>query len=127
MKIKDFKNKVIEEDKNTIADDFDGVIHKNSKGFSDGTVYDEPVEGVKEGLEYLSKSYKLVIYSCKASNDRPLVNGKTGSELIYDWLVKYKLDSYIHDIVYEKPNAKYYIDDKAIKFLNWNQVLEEVV
>ena len=76
MKIKDFKNKVIEEDKNTIAVDFDGVIHKNSKGFSDGTVYDEPVEGVKEGLEYLSKSYKLVIYSCKASNDRPLVNGK---------------------------------------------------
>ena len=127
MKIKDFKNKVIEEDKNTIAVDFDGVIHKNSKGFSDGTVYDEPVEGVKEGLEYLSKIYKLVIYSCKASNDRPLVNGKTGSELIYDWLVKYKLDSYIHDIVYEKPNAKYYIDDKAIKFLNWNQVLEEVV
>ena len=127
MKIKDFKNKVIEEDKNTIAVDFDGVIHKNSKGFSAGTVYDEPVEGVKEGLEYLSKSYKLVIYSCKASNDRPLVNGKTGSELIYDWLVKYKLDSYIHDIVYEKPNAKYYIDDKAIKFLNWNQVLEEVV
>ena len=120
MKIKDFKNKVIEEDKNTIAVDFDGVIHKNS-------VYDDPVEGVKEGLEYLSKSYKLVIYSCKASNDRPLVNGKTGSELIYDWLVKYKLDSYIHDIVYEKPNAKYYIDDKAIKFLNWNQVLEEVV
>ena len=127
MKIKDFKNKVIEEDKNTIAVDFDGVIHKNSKGFSDGTVYDEPVEGVKEGLEYLSKSYKLVIYSCKASNDRPFVNGKTGSELIYDWLVKYKLDSYIHDIVYEKTNAKYYIDDKAIKFLNWNQVLEEVV
>ena len=123
MKIKDFKNKVIEEDKNTIAVDFDGVIHKNSKGFSDGTVYDEPVEGVKEGLEYLSKSYKLVIYSCKASNDRQLVNGKTGSELIYDWLVKYKLDSYIHDIVYEKPNAKYYIDDKAIRFLNWQMVM----
>ena len=127
MKVSEFKDMVSKQDENVIAIDFDGVIHKNSKGFSDGTVYDEPVEGVKEGLEYLSKSYKLVIYSCKASNDRPLVNGKTGSELIYDWLVKYKLDSYIHDIVYEKPNAKYYIDDKAIKFLNWNQVLEEVV
>ena len=27
----------------------------------DGTIYDEPVEGTRKGLEYLSKSYKLVI------------------------------------------------------------------
>ena len=109
-----------------IGIDFDGVIHKNSKGFHDGTIYDEPIEGVKKGLEYLSKSYKLVIYTCKANPDRPLINGKTGSKLIYDWLVKYELDSYIYNIVYEKPNAKYYIDDKAICFIDWNQILKTV-
>ena len=59
MNIKEFQFITDVENRNTIAIDFDGVIHKNSKGFYDGTVYDEPVDGVKEGLEYLSKSYKL--------------------------------------------------------------------
>ena len=123
MEINDFKQMVGGEEKNTIAIDFDGVIHKNSKGFHDGTIYDEPIEDVKKGLEYLSKSYKLVIYSCKANTQRPLINGKTGVELIYDWLIKYELDTYIDTIVYGKPNAKYYIDDKAIRFLNWEMVM----
>ena len=123
MNLKQFKESVLKEDNNTIAIDFDGVIHKNSKGFHDGTIYDEPIKGVKKGLEYLSKSYKLVIYTCKANPDRPLVDGKTGSRLIYEWLVKHNLDSYIYNIVYEKPNAKYYIDDKAIRFINWEMVM----
>ena len=28
-----------------VAIDFDGVVHGNSKGFHDGTVYDPPIEG----------------------------------------------------------------------------------
>ena len=106
-----------------ICVDFDGVIHKNSKGFHDGTIYDEPVKDVKKGLEYLSKSYKLVIYSCKANPNRLKIDGKTGIELIWDWLDKHDLQNYIDNISYEKPNAKYYIDDKAIMFLNWEMVM----
>ena len=106
MKINEFKEMVGGEDNNTIAVDFDGVIHKNSKGFHDGTIYDEPIEGVKKGLEYLSKSYKLVIYSCKANPNRPLINGKSGVELIYDWLVEYDLMIYIDSITYNKPNKE---------------------
>ena len=109
MEINEFKKMVGGEEKNTIAVDFDGVIHKNSKGFHDGTIYDKPIEGVKKGLEYLSKSYRLVIYSCKANPDRPKIDNKTGVELIWDWL--------------EKHNLKNYIDDKAIMFLNWKMVM----
>ena len=36
-----------------ISVDFDGVIHKCSKGYHDGTIYDDPVEGVKEALKKL--------------------------------------------------------------------------
>jgi hypothetical protein len=126
MEINDFKNMVGGEEKNTIAIDFDGVIHKNSKGFHDGTIYDEPVKDVKKGLEYLSKSYKLVIYSCKANPNRPKIDNKTGVELIWDWLDGYNLKKYIDDVSYEKPNAKYYIDDKAIRFLNWEMVMEDI-
>ena len=38
-----------------IGIDFDGVIHKNSKGFFDGTVYDEPIKGSLEALKRISK------------------------------------------------------------------------
>ena len=123
MEINNFKQMIGNEEKNTIAIDFDGVIHKNSKGFHDGTIYDEPIEDVKKGLEYLSRSYKLVIYTCKANPKRPLINGKTGVELIYDWLVKYNLADYVEKIVYDKPNALYYIDDKAIRFINWELIM----
>ena len=126
MNSKEFKKFTLDSDKNVIAVDFDGVIHKSSKGFYDGTIYDEPVEGTKKGLEYLSKSYKLVVYTCKANPNRPLIDEKTGTELIWEWMEKYDLSKYISDVVYGKPNAKYYIDDKAICFIDWNQILKVV-
>ena len=33
--------------------------------------------------------YDLVIYTCKATPTRPLVNGKTGIELVWEWLEKH--------------------------------------
>ena len=48
----------------TIALDFDGVIHNDTKGFHDGTIYGNPIKGTKDALIELSKSFKLVIYSC---------------------------------------------------------------
>ena len=124
MKINEFKEIVAIRDKNIIAIDFDGVIHKNSKGFHDGTIYDKPIENAKNSLEYLSKSYKLVIYSCKANPERPLINGKTGIELIWEWLEKYSLNQYIENVTYDKPNAKYYIDDKGVRFNSWDDTLK---
>lgn len=124
--MEDFLDQIKEETKNNIALDFDGVIHKGSKGFYDGTIYDEPVDGVKEALALLSKKYNLIIFTCKAKPSRPLINGKGGEQLIWEWLKRHDLDQYISFITYEKPRALYYIDDKAIKFINWKQVLEEL-
>ena len=115
MNIKEFDE--LQHDRNTkqLAIDFDGVIHKSSKSFYDGTIYDEPVDGVEEALKQLSKDYTLIIYTCKANPDRPLVNDKTGIELIWEWLEKYDFAKYISEITHGKPNAKYYIDDKNIR------------
>ena len=99
-----------------IGVDFDGVVHKNSKGFFDGTVYDKPVEGIVDLLELLSKKYKLVLFSAKARKDRMLINGKTGEELIEEWLIKNNLRKYFTEITSEKPRAVCYIDDKAVRF-----------
>ena len=66
--------------------------------------------------------------TAKALPDRPLVNGKTGKQLIFDWLEEYNVMQYISDITYTKPRAEYYIDDKAIEFKNnWLPILKEIL
>jgi hypothetical protein len=121
-----FIDVVKEQEAKTLAIDFDGVIHKNSKGFHDGTVYDDPIEGSFEALSSLSKDYKLIIFSAKAKSDRPLINGKSGIELIWEWLDKYNMKQFITDVVSDKPRALYYIDDKAIHFTDWNNTLKQI-
>lgn len=106
--------------------DFDGVIHKNSKGFYDGTVYDDPIENVENALKELSTKYKLIIYTAKAKQDRPLINGKTGTQLVWEWLKKHNLNQYITDITAEKPRAVAYIDDKGFRFFDWDSCLDEL-
>jgi hypothetical protein len=110
-----------------IGVDFDGVIHANSKGFYDGTVYDDPIPGSRDALISLSKKYKIIVFSAKARKDRMLIGGKTGVELIWEWLKKYDMDQYVEDVTAEKPRAVYYIDDKAIRFVDWNSALKEVM
>tara|TARA_R110000744_G_scaffold33311_4_gene77707 strand:- start:582 stop:965 length:384 start_codon:yes stop_codon:yes gene_type:complete len=110
----------------TLALDFDGVIHADIKGFHDGTIYGTPIDGTRDALIKLSKSFKLVIYSCKSNPSRPLVNGKTGTELIWNWLKKWELEHYIDDVVVNKPNALIYIDDKGLKFNSWNQIMRDM-
>ena len=125
-----FSNKEVppgfEEDLLNIAIDFDGVIHKNSKGFYDGTIYDEPIEGAYEALEKLSKMYTLVVCTVKAKPDRGLINGKAGVELVWDWLKEHDMDQFISKVTAEKPRAVAYIDDKVIQFNNWEQTLRDL-
>ncbi len=122
-KIKQFMNKVKHLESKIIAIDFDGVIHKNSKGFHDGTVYDELMDGAYESIVSLSEQYSIVIFSCKALKDRPLINGKSGIELIWDWLEEKGLRNYVDDVTDTKPRAIFYIDDKGIRFENWTQTM----
>ena len=107
--------------------DFDGVIHTNSKGFYDGTVYDDPIPVAREALEKLSKDYVIVVYSAKARNDRMLINGKTGVELIWEWLKKNDMDEFVKEVTAEKPRAVFYIDDKAVRFNGkWDNTFQDL-
>ena len=109
-----------------VAVDFDGVIHKSSKGYYDGTIYDEPIEGSRESLKKLSEKYDVVIFTCKSKPDRGLVNGKTGTQLVWEWLEKYDMAKFVSKVTSEKPRAKVYIDDKGINFQNWKETISKL-
>ena len=109
-----------------IGIDFDGVIHKCSKGYYDGTIYDEPVEGAFEALQRISSKYTVIIYTAKAKPDRGLVNGKTGIELVWDWLKQHNMSQFVSKVTSEKPRAVCYIDDKAIEFTDWSSCLSSL-
>jgi hypothetical protein len=113
-------------DKEHLAIDFDGVIHTFDKGFHDGTCYGDPIEGSLEAVRELSKRYKIIIFTAKAKPDRPLVNGKTGVELVSEWLDKYGILNCVKEITSEKPRAMLYIDDNGYRFENWNDTLKFV-
>ena len=106
--------------------DFDKVIHKCSKGYYDGTIYDTPVEGAREALERLSKDYTVIVYTCKAKPDRGLVNGKTGTELVWEWLKENDMAQFVSKVTAEKPRARFYVDDKAIRFTDWESAFKQI-
>ena len=54
--------------KYTIAVDFDGVIHRYSRGWQDGTIYDPPVTGAVEWLNKLLMKFDVVIFSSRAES-----------------------------------------------------------
>ena len=123
----------MEEERNNLAIDFDGVIHTFDKGWFDGTCYGEPIEGSIKAIKQLSQKYNIIIFTGKALPDRPLVNGKTGKQLVIEWLEKYNLMKVIDDVTYYKPRAEYYIDDKGIFFnskcasQSWDKILKEIL
>ena len=109
-----------------IAVDFDKVIHKCTKGYFDGTIYDDPVQGAYEALEKLSEAYTVIVYTCKAKSDRGLVNGKTGTSLVWDWLEEHGMSKFVSKVTSEKPRAVCYIDDKAVQFTDWDTCMESL-
>ena len=54
------------------------------------------------------------------------INEKTGVELVEEWLREHDMYKFVEKVVWGKPNAKFYIDDKGIRFTNWKQTLEDM-
>jgi len=110
-----------------IAIDFDGVIHRFSKGWQDGSIYDPPIDGTKEALEKLAtKGYRIVIHTTRFNHE---INGKKTPQLIKElkkWLSRngFEKGKHYHKITELKPQAVAYIDDKAIRFTHWQDVIK---
>jgi hypothetical protein len=99
--------------KPTLCLDFDGCIHQYSKGWHNGTIYDDMVPGFLEWAEQAQKHFKLVIYSSRSSTD-------VGRLAMGGWLAEHMRlwdgDPIEFTMAAEKPPAWLTIDDRAICF-----------
>lgn len=97
-----------------IALDFDGVLHTYSRGWQDGTIYDEPVPGVVEAIKELGRRFELIIFTCR----EPV-------EDVFLWALKtFGMEI---PVTMEKPHADMYIDDRGYFFDgDWNKAIEEI-
>jgi hypothetical protein len=107
----------------TLCLDFDGVIHKYSRGWQDGSIYDEPVYEAPEYLPRLAQRYRLVILTARFK----VKEQHFQEDEIWAWLQKWDLAQYIADVTRVKPpEAIAFVDDRAIRFLNWPQAFEDI-
>ncbi len=98
----------------TLSIDLDGVLHKYSRGWADGTIYDQPMEGAAWAMQQLlDRGFKLVVSTCRE-----------GVEEIRLWIQR-NLGVDI-EVTNAKPIASAYIDDRAIRFESWVQVLADL-
>lgn len=97
--------------KKIVAIDFDGVIHRYSKGWRDGSCYDRPMPGAKAAIKKLMKRYTVVILTARKTKTHYKVRA---------WLRKWGFPKI--KVTNIKPMAVFYLDDKAIRFTSWSKL-----
>ena len=113
----------------TIAVDFDHVVHRYSRGWADGTIYDEPVPGAFVALTGLMATHAVFIHTCR--NERQVAQwlNAQGMPAITDadagrpefWNDQTRLL-----VANRKLPAVVYLDDRALRFVNWDQALADL-
>jgi hypothetical protein len=97
----------------TLLVDFDGVIHRYSKGWHDGTAYDEPDPAAREALQELEhRGYEVIIFSTRSAHQ------------IHVWLARWGFPPYA--VTDRKIPATALIDDRAIHHTDWYATLDEL-
>ena len=97
------------------------------EGFYDGTIYDDPIEGAFEALEKLAQDYTVIVYTCKAKPDRGLVNGKTGTELVWEWLKEHNMAQFVSKVTAEKPRAQDFISMiRQLGLPDWDSTFKQI-
>lgn len=101
----------------TLAIDFDETIQSRATALP-GKIFGKPIPGALEALDDLeAEGYRIVIHSCVAHTP-------AGWKAIEEWLEEY--EAAYHDITAVKPVAACYIDDKAIRFTDWDSAVIDI-
>ena len=123
----------------TVAVDFDGVIHAYTRGWQNGDIYDKPNEGALEALEYLLTRWCVVIHTSRSPRQVAGWLMERGFSVTID-SPELETGSISHDgsqglfwstpgillVTRRKYAAIAYIDDRAIRFHDWDQALNDL-
>lgn len=99
----------IKDDRKILCLDFDGVIHRYSKGWQGGEIYDPPVDGFKEWAAEAMKHFRLVVYSSRSKDPSNTADMRA-------WMYVHGIDAHQFEFASEKPPAFLTIDDRALTF-----------
>lgn len=142
----------------TVAFDFDGVIHTYNKGWHDGTIYGEPVEGIFDLIRYTQRQHAVFVHTTRdpdtvahwmcRSGDFCCVTERShlsGLTTVWRWddgigtnrpmvkgvekflgTVKFWDDHERIFVTNRKLPALAYVDDRAVRFMNSNQALNQL-
>jgi len=115
--------------------DFDRIIHQYTDGWSDGTIYDVPVHNAIDSIKKLQdEGWEIVIFTTRSKY------GDERNYRIQDWLEEIHgfetqcigLIDNVNNIELKKNQllitntkipAMAIIDDRAIRFTNWSDIL----
>jgi hypothetical protein len=108
----------------TVAVDFDGVIHAYSKGWQDGSIYDGPVPGAFDALRELMKRYAVFVFTTRdAASVADWISDHTGIRTTNMDPPEFWNEQGEILVTNRKYPAVAYIDDRAVRFVNWPQTL----
>lgn len=103
----------------TIAVDFDGVLHDPYRR-RPGSRLGAPVDGAQESMARLRRrGHHLIVHTC-----RPVGDVRVRNQLL-EWGRAEGIGW--HDLTNAKPLADVYLDDRAVRFENWEQALAELL
>lgn len=99
-----------------LAIDFDGTIHDNLNPVP-GMRMGEPMPGAKEALEdYRARGWEIHVYTIWEPRSH---------NVIMDWMDYYSLP--FDMVTNRKQHADVYIDNRAVRFIDWEDAREQVL
>ena len=111
----------------TIAVDFDGVIHAYSRGYLDGSIYDEPADGAIDALRELMEDYAVFIFTARDVLSVAAWLHERGFRVVTENPTEpvWKIQGILL-VTQTKYVAEIYIDDRGLRFEDWDQTLADV-
>lgn len=120
----------------TIAIDFDGVVHAYGKGWKDGTIYDDFVKGSLFSLYLLMAKEPVFIFTTRSPRKvARWLERESGHQLEcttrlprtwYGRVKPFWNTKGLLLVTNRKLAARAYIDDRAVKFTTWAEVLKDL-